>query len=63
MFNDPLTREQCERLLVELSQTSFPFQCAHGRYVFGICAALCSELSKRVLDWQTDSCTHDIDEQ
>ncbi|KAH6915092.1 hypothetical protein BKA70DRAFT_1368885 [Coprinopsis sp. MPI-PUGE-AT-0042] len=31
MFNDPLTREQCERLLAELSQTSFPFQCAHGR--------------------------------
>ncbi len=33
MFNDPLTKEQCERLTTQLSFTAFPFQCAHGRYV------------------------------
>ncbi|KAH7916257.1 hypothetical protein BJ138DRAFT_1139943 [Hygrophoropsis aurantiaca] len=31
MFNDPLTLEQCQRLLKRLSDTAFPFQCAHGR--------------------------------
>ncbi|KAI0303906.1 hypothetical protein BC826DRAFT_980327 [Russula brevipes] len=31
MFNDPLSVEQCERLMVQLSETAFPFQCAHGR--------------------------------
>lgn len=31
MFNDPLTREQCEELLGGLVQCAFPFQCAHGR--------------------------------
>ncbi|KAL4260038.1 DNA mismatch repair MutL/HexB family protein [Pleurotus pulmonarius] len=31
MFNDTLTLAQCERLLRQLSQTVFPFQCAHGR--------------------------------
>lgn len=31
MFNDHLTVEQCQRLVYKLSQTSFPFQCAHGR--------------------------------
>ncbi|KAL4243882.1 DNA mismatch repair MutL/HexB family protein [Abortiporus biennis] len=31
MFNDPLRLEQCERLVDQLSRTSFPFQCAHGR--------------------------------
>jgi DNA mismatch repair protein MLH3 len=31
MFNDALTHIQCERLLAQLSQTAFPFQCAHGR--------------------------------
>ncbi|KAJ7572555.1 hypothetical protein C8J56DRAFT_989423 [Mycena floridula] len=31
MFNDPLNREQCERLVSQLTQTAFPFQCAHGR--------------------------------
>lgn len=33
MFNDTLNVEQCERLLAQLSDTAFPFQCAHGRYV------------------------------
>ncbi|KDQ08852.1 hypothetical protein BOTBODRAFT_148476 [Botryobasidium botryosum FD-172 SS1] len=31
MFNDSLTVEQCERLLTQLADTAFPFQCAHGR--------------------------------
>ncbi|KAI0065990.1 hypothetical protein BV25DRAFT_1797687 [Artomyces pyxidatus] len=33
MFNDTLTVEQCERLLQQLAETAFPFQCAHGRSV------------------------------
>ncbi|KAF6762214.1 hypothetical protein DFP72DRAFT_802844 [Ephemerocybe angulata] len=33
MFNDELTKEQCERLVSQLAQTTFPFQCAHGRFV------------------------------
>ncbi|RKF78790.1 putative dna mismatch repair protein [Golovinomyces cichoracearum] len=31
MFNDELSREQCENLVRQLSECSFPFQCAHGR--------------------------------
>ncbi|CAK5275342.1 unnamed protein product [Mycena citricolor] len=31
MFNDSLTRAQCDKLLAKLSKTIFPFQCAHGR--------------------------------
>lgn len=32
VFNDPLTKEQCSRLLNQVAtQTDFPFQCAHGR--------------------------------
>ncbi|EIN10511.1 hypothetical protein PUNSTDRAFT_125326 [Punctularia strigosozonata HHB-11173 SS5] len=31
MFNDPLKKEQCERLIEQLSTKAFPFQCAHGR--------------------------------
>ncbi|KAH7930648.1 hypothetical protein BV22DRAFT_1124687 [Leucogyrophana mollusca] len=31
MFNDPLTLDQCKRLVKHLSDTAFPFQCAHGR--------------------------------
>ncbi|KAJ3981747.1 hypothetical protein F5890DRAFT_1533745 [Lentinula detonsa] len=31
MFNDSLSREQCIRLVHQLSETVFPFQCAHGR--------------------------------
>ncbi|KZT06406.1 uncharacterized protein LAESUDRAFT_759256 [Laetiporus sulphureus 93-53] len=29
MFNDSLTTEQCSRLVQQLSETIFPFQCAH----------------------------------
>lgn len=31
MFNDALTRPECQMLLQKLSQCAFPFQCAHGR--------------------------------
>ncbi|CAE7079576.1 unnamed protein product [Rhizoctonia solani] len=31
MFNDPLDQPQCQRLVTQLGDTVFPFQCAHGR--------------------------------
>ncbi|PPQ70442.1 hypothetical protein CVT26_013936 [Gymnopilus dilepis] len=31
MFNDSLSKNQCEKLVMQLSETVFPFQCAHGR--------------------------------
>ncbi|KZW04185.1 hypothetical protein EXIGLDRAFT_737842 [Exidia glandulosa HHB12029] len=31
MFNDPLDLDRCKRLISELAETMFPFQCAHGR--------------------------------
>ncbi|KAL1723491.1 hypothetical protein EV715DRAFT_269561 [Schizophyllum commune] len=31
MFNDPLSMAQCEKLIKQLTETAFPFQCAHGR--------------------------------
>ncbi|KAF8622121.1 hypothetical protein AX15_007254 [Amanita polypyramis BW_CC] len=31
MFNDSLSLEQCKRLVHQLSEMVFPFQCAHGR--------------------------------
>ncbi|KAK1727742.1 hypothetical protein CaCOL14_001495 [Colletotrichum acutatum] len=31
MFNDILSRDECEVLVRRLSRCSFPFQCAHGR--------------------------------
>jgi DNA mismatch repair ATPase MutL len=33
MFNDSLSIEQCQRLMAQLAETAFPFQCAHGRSV------------------------------
>jgi hypothetical protein len=33
MFNDALSIDQCERLMAQLAETAFPFQCAHGRFV------------------------------
>ncbi|KAF8505939.1 hypothetical protein F5888DRAFT_1604331 [Russula emetica] len=33
MFNDSLSIKQCERLMAQLAETAFPFQCAHGRSV------------------------------
>jgi DNA mismatch repair protein MLH3 len=31
MFNDELSREECEELVKKVSECVFPFQCAHGR--------------------------------
>ncbi|EKD16469.1 DNA mismatch repair protein [Drepanopeziza brunnea f. sp. 'multigermtubi' MB_m1] len=31
MFNDELSRAQCEILVARLAECAFPFQCAHGR--------------------------------
>ena len=31
MFNDVLSLDECKRLVGRLSESSFPFQCAHGR--------------------------------
>ncbi|KAF8165579.1 hypothetical protein B0H34DRAFT_689642 [Crassisporium funariophilum] len=31
MFNDTLSIPQCSKLVKQLSETTFPFQCAHGR--------------------------------
>ncbi|KAH8714426.1 hypothetical protein BGZ61DRAFT_349460 [Ilyonectria robusta] len=31
MFNDPLSNDECVKLISRLSQCAFPFQCAHGR--------------------------------
>lgn len=31
MFEDRLSHDQCDRLIQQLSQTRFPFMCAHGR--------------------------------
>lgn len=31
MFNDPLDVDQCSRLILQLSNTIWPFMCAHGR--------------------------------
>ena len=31
MFNDMLSREDCEHLISDLAKCAFPFQCAHGR--------------------------------
>lgn len=33
MFNDSLSMSQCKDLVKQLSETAFPFQCAHGRFV------------------------------
>ena len=31
MFNDELSREECQTLVEKLAECAFPFQCAHGR--------------------------------
>ncbi|EEH48452.1 uncharacterized protein PADG_04531 [Paracoccidioides brasiliensis Pb18] len=31
MFNDALSRDECENLVSRLARCAFPFQCAHGR--------------------------------
>ena len=56
MFNDPLTPTQCERLVNQLADTAFPFQCAHGRPALAPLARLGDVASRRQLrggriDW------------
>ena len=31
MFGDPLTLEECQKLISDLKHCTTPFQCAHGR--------------------------------
>lgn len=31
MFNDRLSKKECEYLIHRLAECAFPFQCAHGR--------------------------------
>ena len=31
MFNDILAKEECKKLVSQLAECAFPFQCAHGR--------------------------------
>ena len=31
MFNDPLSKDACQRIVTRLGECRFPFQCAHGR--------------------------------
>jgi hypothetical protein len=57
MFNDPLSLEQCERLVRHLAMTTFPFQCAHGRLVFSICLWGCDDLFASF--FQTFPCSFD----
>ena len=47
MFNDRLSEEQCRRLVRQLSQAAFPFQCAHGRSVLCMIHDLASLPSSR----------------
>ncbi|KAJ8597377.1 hypothetical protein M405DRAFT_755983 [Rhizopogon salebrosus TDB-379] len=54
MFNDPLSLEQCERLVRHLAATAFPFQCAHGRPSLVPLTHVSIECGKRAvpaLDW------------
>ena len=56
MFNDLLTHTQCERLVAQLAETAFPFQCAHGRPALAPLARLGEEPSRRQprggkIDW------------
>jgi len=45
MFNDILTKEQCEILVKKLAKCAFPFQCAHGRPSLVPVVELSGELS------------------
>ncbi|WRT67606.1 uncharacterized protein IL334_004578 [Kwoniella shivajii] len=57
MFQDPLNRDQQIRLTTQLSDTKFPFICAHGRPSMIPLIALkgptgmAKKLSKRDIDW------------
>ncbi|KAF8914223.1 hypothetical protein CPB84DRAFT_1758748 [Gymnopilus junonius] len=58
MFNDPLSESQCEKLVKQLAETVFPFQCAHGRPSLvplvdtGQLQAMVHKHKKRRNDWK-----------
>ncbi|KAJ3532141.1 hypothetical protein NMY22_g7868 [Coprinellus aureogranulatus] len=55
MFNDELSMEQCERLISQLAQTAFPFQCAHGRPslvpLTDVNAVASASVPRRLCEW------------
>ncbi|KAI0000050.1 hypothetical protein BJV77DRAFT_510279 [Russula vinacea] len=56
MFNDSLSNEQCERLMNQLAETVFPFQCAHGRPslvpLTGTSECALGQDQQRKVDWE-----------
>jgi DNA mismatch repair protein MLH3 len=56
MFNDSLSNEQCERLMSQLAETAFPFQCAHGRPslvpLTGTSESAFGQGQRRKVDWE-----------
>ncbi|KAI0282276.1 hypothetical protein BGY98DRAFT_955130 [Russula aff. rugulosa BPL654] len=56
MFNDSLSIEQCERLMAQLAETAFPFQCAHGRPslvpLTGTSECAFGQGQRRKVDWE-----------
>jgi DNA mismatch repair protein MLH3 len=56
MFNDSLSIEQCERLMAQLAETAFPFQCAHGRPslvpLTGTSERALGQGQRRKVDWE-----------
>ncbi|KAG8723536.1 DNA mismatch repair protein [Ceratobasidium sp. 395] len=53
MFNDPLDQHQSEDLIQRLSETVFPFQCAHGRPSIAPLTKVFESKSKpAVVDWE-----------
>ena len=52
MFNDPLSLEQCQDIVDNLSKSSFPFQCAHGRpSVIPLSLSLQPTVIQRTIHW------------
>ncbi|ORE05686.1 hypothetical protein BCV72DRAFT_229375 [Rhizopus microsporus var. microsporus] len=52
MFNDPLSLEQCQDIVDNLSKASFPFQCAHGRpSVIPLSLSLKPTVIQRTIHW------------
>lgn len=54
MFNDELSKDECEQLVHRLSRCAFPFQCAHGRPSLVPLVDIGSG-SSRVGDWKGSS--------
>ncbi|OAA37645.1 DNA mismatch repair protein [Metarhizium rileyi] len=53
MFNDELSKGECEHMVQRLSQCVFPFQCAHGRP--SLVPLVDMGLGGRVGDWKASS--------